>query len=119
MRTWNKYAVWAGAVLLGSVCMTSAVGQDNLAASPTGRNALPDEVRRFIDEREICDHFRGEPFEGSRPEQVERSEFIRDSLDIYCSGTDRRLAALKRRYRNDQDVMQKLNGYEVQIEGGM
>lgn len=78
---------------------------------------LPKEVASFITERNICDHFRGEPFEGSSHEQIERRQFIFDSMDIYCSGTDKRLAALKRRYKNNRAVMSKLNQYEEKVEG--
>lgn len=46
----------------------------------------PEEVKAFITERETCDHFRGEPFEGNSPEQVERRNFIADSLDISVQG---------------------------------
>lgn len=76
----------------------------------------PEEVKAFIAERDTCEHFRGEPSEGSSPEQIERRTFIADSLDIYCSGTDKRLAALKRRYQNNRSVMQRLNRYETRIE---
>lgn len=76
----------------------------------------PEEVNAFIAERDICDHFRGEPFEGDSPEQIERRDFIADSLDIYCAGTDKRLAALKRRYQNNRAVMKQLNQYEERIE---
>ncbi|MGU7775703.1 hypothetical protein ACV229_36810, partial [Burkholderia sp. MR1-5-21] len=78
---------------------------------------LPQEVKSYIAERNICDHFRGEPIEGNSPEQIERREFVVDSLDIYCSGTDKRLAALKRRYKNNRAAMDKLSQYEERIEG--
>lgn len=78
---------------------------------------LPQEVKSYIAERNICDHFRGEPIEGNSPEQIERREFVADSLDIYCSGSDKRLAALKRRYKNNRAAMDKLSQYEERIEG--
>lgn len=77
---------------------------------------LPSEVRAFIEERKICDHFRGEPFEGDSPEQVERREFLLDSFDIYCAGTDKRLAALKRRYKDNPAVMRRLSEFEERVE---
>lgn len=79
--------------------------------------SVPEEVKSYIAERNICDHFRGEPIEGNSPEQIERREFVADSLDIYCSGTDKRLAALKRRYKNNRAAMDTLNEYEERIEG--
>lgn len=77
---------------------------------------IPSEVSAFIAERNICDHFRGEPAEGDSPEQVERREFVLDSLDIYCAGTDKRLAALKRRYKANPAVMRRLNRFEEHVE---
>lgn len=77
---------------------------------------VPKEVRNFVAERNICEHFRGEPYEGNSPEQVERRAFVIDSLDIYCAGTDKRLAALKRRYKNNEAVMKRLNKFEEQVE---
>ena len=78
---------------------------------------LPPEVAAFIQDRDACDHFRGEPHEGSSPGQIERRELIFGSLEIYCPGTDRRLAALKKRYQHDAEVMRRLNSYEEKIEG--
>ena len=76
----------------------------------------PDEVKNYIENRNRCDHFRGEPVEGNSPEQIERRKFVIDSLGIYCSGTDKQLAALKRRYRSDHAVMSELNNFEEKIE---
>ena len=45
-----------------------------------GSKSLPEEVKSYIAERDICDHFRGEPIEGISPEQIERREFVADSL---------------------------------------
>ena len=77
---------------------------------------LPPEVSDFIHERELCDHFRDEPFEGDSPEQIKRREFIFQSIDIYCAGTDRRLAALKSRYKDDVESIALLNRYKETIE---
>ena len=90
-----------------------------LAAVPVSASEarLPSEVEAFIADRNTCDHFRGEPTEGSRPEQMKRREFIIESIEIYCSGTDRRLAALKKRYRDNSAVMKRLSQYEENIEG--
>ena len=79
--------------------------------------SLPPEVEAFIRDRDLCDHFRGEPHEGNAPEQVERREFIRLILEIYCSGTDRRLAALLERYQHHAGVVARLSKYERKIEG--
>jgi len=88
-----------------------------LALSTSLATGLPPEVKSFVSDRDACDHFRGEPSEGDSPEQVERRTFVHESLDIYCSGTDRRLAALKRRYADNPAVMSALSKYEPAIEG--
>lgn len=77
---------------------------------------LPDEVVRFIEERKTCEHFLGEPVEGRTAEQRKRREFVADSIDLYCSGTDKRLAALKRRYAGNATVMAVLRQLEEKLE---
>lgn len=84
-----------------------------------GSNPLPSEVETFIQDRDACDYFRGEPHEGNSPEQIERRAFIFESLEIYCPGTDRRLAALKKRYKNNTEVLKRLNYYEERVEGNV
>lgn len=89
-----------------------------LFASPAvvGAAELPPDVQAFIVDRELCDHFREEPADGGTPEHDRRREFVRESIEIHCPGTDRRLAALKRRYANDPAVSVRLAGYEPRIE---
>lgn len=77
---------------------------------------LPPEVQTYIADRELCDHFREEPADGGTREQDERREFVRDSIDLHCAGTDRRLAALKKRYADEPEVQSRLAGYEAEIE---
>jgi hypothetical protein len=88
-----------------------------LALSPVAATPLPPEVQSFVLDREACDHFRGEPTEGDTPGQIERRAFVEESLEIHCAGTDRRLAALKRRYADNVSVMAILGQYEAAIEG--
>jgi len=87
------------------------------ALTATPQAQLPQEVEAFVVERDACDHFRGEPTEGDSPEQMERRAFVQESLEIYCSGTDRRLAALKSRYSGNAAVISALGKYEPVIEG--
>jgi len=87
-------------------------------ASVAGDNfALPPEVASYIEDRDLCEHFAQEPFEGKSPEQIERREFLQQSIEIHCAGTDRRLAALKRRYIGNRAVLSRLEGYEIASEG--
>jgi hypothetical protein len=95
-------------VLLGGAPCASAAG----AAKP-----LPREVRTFIERREGCDHFRGEPVpepeddpEGARRKQIE------SALAKLCTGTDAELARLRARYRKDAAVTAALADFEDDIE---
>lgn len=89
-----------------------------LALSTTAPDPpLPHEVEAFVADRDACDHFRGEPTEGDSSEQVERRRFVQESLEIHCTGTDRRLAALKKRYASDIKVTSVLDKYESIVEG--
>lgn len=77
---------------------------------------LPQEVRAFISERRVCEHFLGEPVEGNTLEHAERQRFVHDSIDIYCAGTDKRLAALKRRFHDNRAVINSLKVFEQKVE---
>jgi len=81
---------------------------------------LPPDVKSFVDQRDICDHFRGEPYGGPSDsetvEQRERREFVIASQQKYCTGTDKRLAELKLKYRDDSKVLDHLTCYDEQIE---
>lgn len=78
---------------------------------------LPADVQSFIDDRESCDHFRGEPFDsGDAWDIKERREFIHQQLKQLCTGTDQRLANLRRKYRSDRELIERLSGYEDTIE---
>ncbi|EZP69918.1 hypothetical protein BV96_03778 [Sphingomonas paucimobilis] len=73
--------------------------------------AFPDEVTSFMVDRDSCDHFRGEePYDG------ERRVFLAESIAELCTGTDARLAMLRRRYANDPSVIAALRGYQDRIE---
>lgn len=82
-----------------------------LALSLRAQAQLPQEVSRFIDRRDTCDHFRGE-----EPYDAERRAFIEKSLKRFCRGTDRRLAALRLKYEANAAVMEKLRTYESKVE---
>ncbi|MDY7507954.1 hypothetical protein [Ralstonia wenshanensis] len=76
----------------------------------------PSEVTTFIEERKTCDYIRRQVIEEDSPEQVARRERLLDSFDIYCAGTDKRLAALKRRYKDNPAVMRRLSEFEERVE---
>ncbi|WP_426173914.1 hypothetical protein [Massilia sp. TWR1-2-2] len=77
------------------------------------RTELPNDVARFIAKRESCDHFRGEiPSPGDKIKMKELNRMIQK----WCSGTDRTLAQLKRKYAEDEAVLNQLGEFEPNIE---
>lgn len=78
---------------------------------------LPHEVRAFVERREACDHFRGEPWpeddgESARARRAELTEKMRET----CTGTDATLAGFRKKYREDAAVSAALAGFEDGIE---
>lgn len=77
----------------------------------------PHEVRAFIDQRDSCDHFRGEPWpEGDSPNGLERRRELTSAMKTACTGTDARLLALRAKYRDDANIVAALATYENDIE---
>lgn len=74
---------------------------------------LPDDVEKFVSRREGCDHFRGEipePNEKARMREVERE------IRRLCTGTDKQLARLKKKYAAEAQIMATLNEFDPVIE---
>lgn len=69
------------------------------AATP----ALPADVRRFIADHELCEHWLGE--DGY---DAERARDIRAAVQQACPGIDRRRAALLRRHRQPSPARRRL-----------
>lgn len=82
-------------------------------SSTLATEALPRDVQHFVDKREGCDHMRGE-----LPDPSEKQRMKEASRDIrkLCTGTDKELKKLKRKYAAEAAVMQVLNEYELDIE---
>jgi hypothetical protein len=74
---------------------------------------LPGDVQNFIEQREGCDHMRGElpdPADKHRTRQLQRE------TQKLCKGTDQKLAQLKKKYAKNSSVMQHLDAFEPAIE---
>lgn len=85
-----------------------------LAALPLrAADKLPREVQKFIEQRESCEHFRGEVPE---PEERERMQEISLQIKKFCRGTDQTLSSLKKKYRSNTVVQRRLEQYEPKIE---
>jgi hypothetical protein len=90
------------------VLMLAASVQTLHAAEP-----LPHDVQQFIEQRDSCEHFRGEV---PQPDEGERMEEVSRQFDKYCRGTDKKLAILKKKYSKDAAVRKRLAEYELKIE---
>lgn len=73
---------------------------------------VPEDVTRFIERRDACEHFRGEA-----PYDAERRQFLEQQTLKFCAGTDKELAQLRSKYRGNHTVTTKLDEYEAEIEG--
>ena len=82
-----------------------------LAGPATAQLRFPDDVTRFIERRDACDHVRGEA-----PYDAARRTYLEQQALKFCTGTDAALAALKQKYRSDAAVTTKLDEYEAEIE---
>ncbi|MGI4846343.1 MAG: hypothetical protein ACRYF7_23875 [Janthinobacterium lividum] len=74
---------------------------------------LPSDVAKYVEQREGCDHFRGEipdPPDKQRMREIERE------IRKLCTGTDKKLVQLKRKYARNQSIMKRLNEFEEKIE---
>lgn len=76
-------------------------------AGTTAARPLPPEVRHYIERREGCDHWRGE----YSPDPV-RSRQIEAGKRKECTGGDRELDRLRRKYRGTPRVVAALNDYD-------
>lgn len=77
----------------------------------------PPEVAAYLERRELCEHFRSEPWpEGSSPTDKERRLFLARQFERYCKGSDEGLRELKRKYKDDRAVIERLDKYEADIE---
>jgi hypothetical protein len=77
----------------------------------------PHEVRAFLDRRDGCDHFRGEPIpEPADDPGGERRREIETAMRELCTGTDAELLKLRAAYRDDAVVSAVFAGFENDIE---
>ncbi len=81
---------------------------DNVTTeAAAGANGLPADVQKFIERREGCEHWAGEPdFDEARRKQIE------DAVKELCPGIDTQLEALRKRYAKDPEVIAALKDFE-------
>ncbi|MFH1772575.1 MAG: hypothetical protein ABH872_07145 [Candidatus Omnitrophota bacterium] len=84
---------------------------DKTFANSNESEKIPKDVVEFQERRDLCDHFRGEP-----PYDEKRRKFLIIKMKETCTGADTELKALKKKYKNDAEVMKILRTYEENIE---
>ena len=89
-----------------------AIASISFASAAIGQARLPEDVARFIERRDACDHFRGE-----EAYDAKRREFLEQQTSKLCVGSDQQLAGLKKKYAGNKAIITKLNDYEAEIEG--
>lgn len=82
-------------------------------ASAQAADPLPDDVARYVERREACDHWRGEDgYDAGRAAE------ILWAVCQSCPGSDDGLARLKKKYSANQAVQRRLADFEPNIEPG-
>jgi hypothetical protein len=75
----------------------SVLAPAGYAGDPGGASALPPDVQTFAKRRDVCDYFRGNEASINKKRAKELAERMKE----HCAGTDRELAALKEKYKED------------------
>jgi len=83
------------------------------ASAPAPKPPAILDLPAFLERRGMCDHFRGEVPD---PPDPERMRDVLTQIDVYCTGIDEQLAALKTRYRDDPEVSKRLGQFETGID---
>lgn len=79
----------------------------------SAQETYPKEITIFIENREQCDHLRGEI---SGEASIDDTRELNAGLEKYCRGTDKHLNALKGKYKTNPEVLKKLNEFDAEIE---
>ena len=115
----NKLII--GIIVLSSLVVGTVVADGSCATEQCEEAQkipnLPTDVKSFVEQRDGCDYFRGEPWpEGNDPGDKERRDFISKNLNNLCTGSDRSLKELRNKYRDNRAIAELLRKYEDRIE---
>ena len=102
--------------LLLTACTTEKIGSEWSDIYQKPRNsAVPLEVRKYIKERQLCDHFLGEYGDDNK----ERQKFIEKNVNQLCTGTDQKLERLLKKYAEDPVVIEELREFKTSIQASL
>lgn len=89
-------------ILLASILTT-------FAFNVLGAQPFPQDVQRFLDDAEMCQHFAGE-WDSSLPEQNRKN--IEKEVNTYCLPAEKALPELRKKYRENSEIMKALADYD-------
>ena len=104
----------ANAAQAENAASADAVPTVTAAATQNASNtqaALPDEVAKFVERRDGCEHFVGE--EGY---DAERTAFLTKNIVELCTGSKKQLIALRQKYKANPVVSAALQKYDVELD---
>ncbi len=89
----------------------SGVAMASLAQETRAPEGLPRDVRAFVARHEACEHFLGEePYDAARARELARN------VKSLCTGSDAKLARLKRKYAGHAAIMDVLLRLDPDLE---
>lgn len=89
----------------------SSVKTTDTSVPAPSASAIPLEVDKFREKRDMCDHFRGED-----PSNAKRAAELAAEMEKTCRGTDQALAELRNKYASNSMVITALKEYEDKVE---
>jgi hypothetical protein len=101
----------ATAIVSAASAAASSTTAPPAAPVSTSATTTNQDLADFVARRKQCDHFRGE--EGSTPK---RKAELAAKLKESCAGSDAQLAALKQKYRDNQEASKTLAAFDPSIE---
>lgn len=103
----------SSASMVSSAAIETPTVEDSASSSQetSSVEAMPSDVRAFVDKREVCEHWLGEASYDD-----ERAKEISNALQDNCTGTDKKLSALRRKYKDQPVVLEALAPYDDKIE---
>ena len=95
----------------GTVCLAATIGVLGCATTIQPLSRVPDDVAQFVEQRQTCDHLRGE-----EPYSAQRKADLEAAIEKNCRGSDRELASLRSKYRGNTAILRTLEQYENDVE---
>lgn len=80
-----------------------------LAVPAFSSNLQNKDVKSFVANADLCDHFAGE-WDSDLPKQDQKR--IERSIDKYCGKAKQQMSSLQKKYKGDSEIEQLINEYD-------